>query len=82
MKKIIKLALATSSLIIFSTVLTSVSNAAPNKSLEKINCKNNLFLIDHWLIFSLMLTPRMITISGIYCTCIQLLRHRRLILFD
>ena len=40
MKKIIKLALATSSLIIFSTVLTPVSNAAPNKSLEKINCKN------------------------------------------
>jgi peptidyl-prolyl cis-trans isomerase B (cyclophilin B) len=40
MKKIINLALATSSLIIFSTVLTPVSNAAPNKSLEKINCKN------------------------------------------
>jgi peptidyl-prolyl cis-trans isomerase B (cyclophilin B) len=40
MKKIIKLALATSSLIIFSTVLTPVSNAAPNKSFEKINCKN------------------------------------------
>ena len=40
MKKIIKLALATSSLIIFSTVLTPVSNAAPNKSLEKIICKN------------------------------------------
>ncbi|CAB4545808.1 MAG: peptidylprolyl isomerase [Actinobacteria bacterium] len=40
MKKIIKLALATSSLIIFSTVLTPVSNAAPNKSSEKIICKN------------------------------------------
>ena len=40
MKKIIKLALATSSLIIFSTVITPVSNAAPNKSSEKIICKN------------------------------------------
>ncbi len=40
MKKIIKVFLATSSLIIFSTVLTPVSNAAPNKSLDKINCKN------------------------------------------
>jgi peptidyl-prolyl cis-trans isomerase B (cyclophilin B) len=40
MKKIIKLALATSSLIIFSTILTPVSNAAPSKSLVKINCKN------------------------------------------
>lgn len=40
MKKIIKLALATSSLIIFSTVLTPVSNAAPDKSSEKIICKN------------------------------------------
>jgi len=40
MKKIIKLALATSSLIIFSTVITPISNAAPNKSLEKIICKN------------------------------------------
>ena len=40
MKKIIKLALATSSLIIFSTVLTPVSNASPNKSSEKIICKN------------------------------------------
>jgi peptidyl-prolyl cis-trans isomerase B (cyclophilin B) len=40
MKKIIKLALATSSLIIFSTIITPVSNAAPNKSLEKIICKN------------------------------------------
>lgn len=40
MKKIIKLALTTSSLIIFSTVLTPVSNAAPDKSSEKIICKN------------------------------------------
>ena len=40
MRKIIKVLLAMSSLIIFSTVLTPVSNAAPNKSLDKINCKN------------------------------------------
>ena len=40
MRKIIKFAIATSSLIIFSTILTPVSNAAPNKSLDKINCKN------------------------------------------
>lgn len=40
MKKIIKFAIATSSLVIFSIALTSVSNAAPNKSLEKIICKN------------------------------------------
>ena len=40
MRKIIKVAIATSSLIIFSTILTPVSNAAPNKSLDKINCKN------------------------------------------
>jgi peptidyl-prolyl cis-trans isomerase B (cyclophilin B) len=40
MRKIIKFAIATSSLVIFSTALTSVSNAAPNKSLEKIICKN------------------------------------------
>ena len=40
MRKIIKALLATSSLIIFSTILTPVSNAAPNKSLDKINCKN------------------------------------------
>jgi len=39
MKKIIKFAIATSSLIIFSTILTPVSNAAPNKSLDKIKCK-------------------------------------------
>ena len=39
MRKIIKFAIATSSLIIFSTILTPVSNAAPNKSLDKINCK-------------------------------------------
>lgn len=32
--------MATSSLIIFSTVFTSVSNAAPNRSLDKVNCKN------------------------------------------
>jgi peptidyl-prolyl cis-trans isomerase B (cyclophilin B) len=40
MRKIIKFAIATSSLVIFSTAHTSVSNAAPNKSLEKIICKN------------------------------------------
>ena len=40
MRKIIKFAIATSSLIIFSTILTPVSYAAPNKSLDKINCKN------------------------------------------
>ena len=40
MKKIIKVLMATSSLIIFSTVFTSVSNAAPNRSLDKVNCKN------------------------------------------
>jgi peptidyl-prolyl cis-trans isomerase B (cyclophilin B) len=40
MRKIIKFAITTSLLIIFSTVLTPVSNAAPNKSLEKIICKN------------------------------------------
>ena len=39
MKKIIKFAIATSLLIIFSTIFTPVSNAAPNKSLDKINCK-------------------------------------------
>ena len=39
MRKIIKFAIATSSLIIFSTILTPVSNAAPNKSLDKIKCK-------------------------------------------
>jgi peptidyl-prolyl cis-trans isomerase B (cyclophilin B) len=39
MRKIIKFAIATSSLVIFSTALTSVSNAAPNKSLDKIKCK-------------------------------------------
>ena len=40
MRKIIKFAIATSSLIIFSTVITPVSNSAPNKSSEKIICKN------------------------------------------
>ena len=40
MKKIFKVLLATSSIIIFSTVLTPVSNAAPDKSLDKIKCKN------------------------------------------
>ena len=39
MRKIIKFSIATSSLIIFSTILTPVSNAAPNKSLDKIKCK-------------------------------------------
>ena len=39
MKKIIKFAISTSLLIIFSTIFTPVSNAAPNKSLDKINCK-------------------------------------------
>ena len=40
MKKIFKVLLATSSIIIFSTVLTPVSNAAPDKSLDKIKCKS------------------------------------------
>ena len=39
MKKIIKFSIATSSLIIFSAIFTPVSNAAPNKSLDKIKCK-------------------------------------------
>ena len=40
MRKIFKVLLATSSIIIFSTVLTPVSNAAPDKSLDKIKCKS------------------------------------------
>ena len=39
MKKIIKFSIATSSLLIFSAIFTPVSNAAPNKSLDKIKCK-------------------------------------------
>jgi len=40
MRKIIKFAIATSSLIVFSTIITPVLNAAPSKSLDQINCKN------------------------------------------
>ena len=40
MKKIIKFAVATSSLVIFSAIFTPVSNATPNKSLDKIKCKS------------------------------------------
>ena len=40
MRKIIKFAIATSSLVIFSAIFTPVSNATPNKSLDKIKCKS------------------------------------------